>query len=327
MRQNQEVDMRMQQAMALEKSAMSPQDKPMMDPARGDAALLPPNAQAGECYARVFVPPKYQTVTNKVLKHEAQEQIKIIPARFEKATERVLVEEASERLEVIPAQYGWREEQQLVKPETQRLVEVPATYERISEQVLVKPAHTVWQKGTGPIQKIDEATGEIMCLVDVPATYRTVSKMTLKTPARTETVTEPAVYETVKRRVMTSPPTTRTVQLPAKYQTVAVTRLVEEPREVRDTIPAVYQTVSKQEMVSEGRMEWRSILCKTNLTAGRISSIQQSLAKAGYYPGPIDGKIGPDTMRAVNAYQRANNLPVDKYLNVKTVKALGVNPI
>ena len=25
-------------------------------------ALLPPNAKAGECYARVFVPPKYKTV-------------------------------------------------------------------------------------------------------------------------------------------------------------------------------------------------------------------------------------------------------------------------
>lgn len=326
-RQNREVDMRMQQAMAMEKSAMAARDKPMMDPARSDAALLPPNAQAGECYARVFVPPKYQTVTNKVLKHEAKEQIKILPARFETVTERVLVEEASEKLELIPARYAWREEKQLVKPETQRLVEVPATYERVSEQVLVKPAHTVWQKGTGPIQKIDEATGEIMCLVEVPATYRTVSKMTLKTPARTETVTEPAVYKTIKKRVMVSPPTTRTVQIPAKYKTVAVTRLVEAPREVRETIPAVYQTVSKQELVSDGRMEWRSILCKTNMTAGRISLIQQALERAGYNPGPIDGIVGPETMRAVNAYQRDNNLPVDKYLNVKTVKALGVKPI
>ena len=29
-------------------------------------------------------------------------------------------------------------------------------------------------------------------------------------------------------------------------------------------------------------------------------------------------------MRAVNAYQRAKGLPVDRYLNVETVKSLGV---
>lgn len=325
--QDKQIDMRLNQAMALEKSAMASQDKSMMVHSQAGEALLPPNAQSGECYARVFVPPQYTTVTNKVLKHEAKEQIKIIPARFETVEERILVEEASERLEVVPATYTWREEKQLIKPETQRLVEVPATYERISEQVLVKPAHSIWKKGTGPIQKIDEATGEIMCLVDVPATYRTVSKMTLKSPTRTETISDPAIYKTIKKRVMASPPTTRTVHLPAKYKTVKVTRLVEPAREMRESTPAAFQTVSKQEKVVDGRMEWRSILCKTNLTPGRVTQIQQSLLKAGYNPGPIDGVIGWETMNAVNAYQQANNLPVDKYLNVKTVKALGVNPI
>jgi hypothetical protein len=310
-----------------EERSMASQEKPRIDPAQSEDALLPPNAQTGECYARVFVPPKYTTVTNKVLKHEAKEQIKVIPARFETITERVLIEEASEKLEVVPAKYAWREEQQLLKTETQRLVEVPATYERISEKVLVKPAHSVWKRGTGPIQKIDEATGEIMCLVEIPATYRTVSKMTLKTSTRTDTISEPAIYKTIKKRVMVTPPTTRRVEIPAKYKTVKVTRLVEPAREVRESKPAVFQTVSKQEKVNDGRMEWRSILCKTNLTSGRVTQIQQSLLNAGYNPGPIDCIIGWETMKAVNSYQQANNLPVDKYLNVKTMKSLGVNPM
>src|SRR5262245_56294668 len=53
-------------------------------PATGELPALPPNAKPGECYAKVYVPATYKTVT-----------------------ERVLVREASERLETVPAEYDW----------------------------------------------------------------------------------------------------------------------------------------------------------------------------------------------------------------------------
>ena len=73
-------------------------------------------------------------------------------------------------------------------------------------------------------------------------------------------------------------------------------------------------------------MDWREILCDTNMTRSRITQIQQALRKAGYNPGATDGVIGRDTMKAVNAFQRAKGLPVDRYLNIATVNALGVSP-
>jgi outer membrane murein-binding lipoprotein Lpp len=39
--------------------------------------------------------------------------------------------------------------------------------------------------------------------------------------------------------------------------------------------------------------------------------IQKALKNAGYYQGMIDGKAGRKTRRAIRAFQRANNLPVD----------------
>ena len=39
--------------------------------------------------------------------------------------------------------------------------------------------------------------------------------------------------------------------------------------------------------------------------------IQSALKNAGYYQGAVDGKLGKKTRRAVRAFQRANNLPVD----------------
>lgn len=435
--------------------------------------LLPPNARPGECYARVWVPASYRTLSKQLLVKEASERVEIIPAKYEWVEDSVLVKAASSRLETIPAtyttekdtikvadatrtwrtdlgrnaapasnellatakkygidldsaspgscfhehfrpasyetveqqvlvseatskvdvspaQYNWVEKQVLVKEASSRMSEVPAVYEWSEETVLDKPAHTIWKKGSGPIQRIDEGTGEIMCLVEIPATYKTVRKRVLKSkaaskridipaeyktvkvrelaavpketrtdiPARYKTVkvtnktgdasfvwheihnreepattrtgvkiclTEaPARYKTVTRKVVKTQASSRKVEIPAVYKTVKVRKLVAGPQENRIALPAEHKTVSYKELEKDGFMEWRSILCRTNMTGTRVSQIQQALKTAGYNPGPIDGDIGGQTMAAVNAFQRDKGLPVDRYLNVKTLETLGV---
>lgn len=313
-----EADARAAQARAKEQSS------PMAQV--GGESLFPPQADPGQCFARVFVPATYQTVSERVLKREASERVEIIPAQYETVTEKVLAKEASQKLEVIPARYEWVEEQILVKPATQKLAEVPAQYETITEKVMIKPAQTVWKKGTGPVQRIDEATGEIMCLVEEPAEYRTVSKRVLKAAATTRMVEEPAVYKTVKKQVLAAPATTRMIEIPAEYRTVQVTKLVKAAQEKRIEIPAEYQTVTKKVKSGDDHLEWREILCQTNMTGTKISEIQSALAAAGYNPGPIDGVVGSQTMQAVNDFQKAKNLVVTNYLTINTIKALGVNP-
>ncbi len=287
--------------------------------------MLPPQAKPGECYARAWVPPKYKTITEKVLKKEASSRYVVIPAKYKTVKKRLLVKEAYEKLKVVPATYKWVEERVLVKPAGEKIVTIPAKYETVTEKVLDKPAHTVWKKGRGPIQRIDQATGEIMCLVEVPATYKTITRKVLKSPATTKTIKTPAVYKTVKKRVVDKPEHTVSVKVPAQYKTITVTELVSPPQTKTIEIPAVYSTVTRQEKISDGHMEWRSILCQTNMTRSRIAQIQRALKAKGFDPGPIDGVIGSETMAAVNAFQRKNNLPVDKYLNIATVKALGVS--
>ena len=165
-----------------------------------------------------------------------------------------------------------------------------------------------------------------MCLVEVPATFKTVKKRVLKTPAATRVQEIPAVYETIEKRVIATQPTTRKVTVPAAYKTVTVASEASPPQERRIKIPAKYATVTKRKLVKEGMMDWREILCDTNMTTSRISDIQRALQAAGHNPGAIDGVIGGDTMKAVNAFQRSKGLPVDRYLNIATVKALGVTP-
>ncbi|HHJ18786.1 MAG TPA: hypothetical protein ENJ84_02975, partial [Gammaproteobacteria bacterium] len=252
----------------------------------GDA-LLPPNAKPGECYARIWEPPKFRTVTEKILKKGEGERLEVIPAKYEWTTERVLVSEASERLTpipatygteseriqtrdaetfwtfgtsgvasarganakradsnrlniartsgvpenarvgqcfaeyykpakfgtttekmlksestqkviVTPAKYGTQTERILVQEASEKLIQVPAKYKTETEKVLVKAPYTTWKvsecsggacqpgvvanRVSGSRDRIDRATGEIMCLVEVPAQYKTVTKRVMVSP-------------------------------------------------------------------------------------------------------------------------------------------------
>lgn len=286
--------------------------------------MMPPNPKPGECYARVVTPPSYEERTERVLVKPAGEEVEVIPARYEWAEQRVLVKEAGEEIvEVSPAVYTTVEERVLVKPATEKVDTVPAVYKTVTERQLVRPAYTTWKKGRGPIEKLDEATGEILCLVEVPAEYRNVEKRVLVTPATTRKITVPAEYTTVRKKVLSRPAEVKKVATPAEYETVRVRRLVEPAREVRKTIPAEYETVTKSVKVSDSRVAWRSILCETNTTPNVVRKLQTALQQRGYDPGPIDGRIGQQTMAAVGRFQRDNSLSSGG-LTMETIRRLGV---
>lgn len=286
--------------------------------------MLPPDARSGQCFARVFMPPAYRTYEERALKRGASEKVEIVPARYEWGEQKVLVKEASQRMEVIPAKYGWVQERVLVKSAASRLTTIPAKYEWKEERVLVKSAHTVWKKGEGAVEKVDNATGEIMCLVTVPASYRTVRKKVMTRAPATREVAIPAEYKVMKKQVMLNPPSQRLISIPASYKTVKVRRMVAPPSERKIQIPAEYQTVTRTEMVKEGRMEWSQILCETNTTPELIRSVQISLSRLGHDPGPIDGVIGHRTEAALKSFQKAKRLGQGG-LTFETIKSLGIS--
>lgn len=289
----------------------------------GPASLLPPNAKAGECYARAFIPPQYETVSKTVIAKEASTRLVASKPVFDWVEERVLVKEAAKRLEVVPAVYAWREEQVLTQEASEELVVEPAVYRNEQERILVHEAYTTWKTGRGPIERINEATGEIMCLVEVPAKYNIVTKKVLVSPATTRAVAIPATYKTVKKRVMVTPPRSIEVDVPAEYKTVRVRKLVAGGKADTVPVPETYQNVTQTRLVKEGRMEWKPILCETNTTPGVIRKLQSALRSAGYSPGAVDGVLGRQTMAAVTRYQRDNGMAGGK-LTMESLRKLGV---
>ena len=430
-----------------------------------------PNAQPGQCFAKVMVPAQYRDETTNVIVKEASQKVEVIPAKyniveervmvaeastklvpvpavwgtekqvvqispattawvagtlqskvavnptllraaadggvnpttaksgvcyhehyqapkFEDKAERVLVAQASEKVTVIPAKYNMVEERVLVKPASKKLIEVPAVYETVEERVLVEPAKSEWKKGRGLVEKLDGSTGEIMCLVEVPAKYKVVKKRVVKSPASSKVVEIPAEYQTVKvrkltadskevrtsipakyeevvrkvktsdakyvwhpvstpgefgpktgnvickkdipaknktivRKVVKTPATFTKVSVPAKFEVKKVRKLVAESKEVRTKIPEETNKVTKRVQVANARLEWRSVLCETNMSKDIIAQVQQSLQSAGFDAGGADGVIGRQTLLAVDAYQRRKGLATGG-LTMDTLESLGI---
>jgi peptidoglycan hydrolase-like protein with peptidoglycan-binding domain len=57
--------------------------------------------------------------------------------------------------------------------------------------------------------------------------------------------------------------------------------------------------------------------------------IQTALKNAGFYAGEIDGKMGPLSRKAIEAFQKANGLQVDGKVGLKTWAVLSkyLNPV
>lgn len=92
-----------------------------------------------------------------------------------------------------------------------------------------------------------------------------------------------------------------------------VSALEAELREKDDEINSLKESPVKSneaENVSAGKNE--------GARQAGPKQIQRALKNAGYYQGAVDGKMGRKTRRAVRAFQRANNLPVDGRVGKKT---------
>jgi peptidoglycan hydrolase-like protein with peptidoglycan-binding domain len=75
--------------------------------------------------------------------------------------------------------------------------------------------------------------------------------------------------------------------------------------------------------MSDGEVKWMPVLCEANVTTETVRSLQRALSAKGYNPGSVDGRLGPGTMEAVFAFQRAEGLAAGE-LTLQTLNKLGV---
>lgn len=58
------------------------------------------------------------------------------------------------------------------------------------------------------------------------------------------------------------------------------------------------------------------------LSRSEKAELQRKLMALGYDPGPVDGKVGPDTRKAIRAFQKSAGKPADGYANHTLLEAV-----
>ena len=267
----------------------------------------------------VEVPAVYETVEERVLVEPAKSEWKKgrglvekldgstgeimclveVPAKYKVVKKRVVKSPASTKVVEIPAEYQTVKVRKLTADSKEVRTSIPAKYEEVQRQVKVSDAKYVWHPVATP-GEFGPKTGNVICKKEIPAKRKTVVRKVVKTPA-----------------------TFTKVSVPAKYEVKKVRKLVTDSKEVRTKIPEETNTVTKRVQVSNARLEWRSVLCETNMSKDVIAQVQQALQSAGFDAGPADGVIGRRTLVAVDAYQRRKGLPTGG-LTMDTLKSLGI---
>ncbi len=281
-------------------------------------------AKAGECYGKVRLPAVTRTETNEIQVEPASKRIaRIVPATYKTITEEVVVREATEKLVTIPATYKTVTQNVETRAASTRLIKIPAKYDTVSESILVSPARSVWKKGkSSPITRTN-SQGEVMCLVDIPAVYKTIQKRVLISAETTREESVPGVTKTITRRVVDQPARVENRPIPAVYKTITK-RILDNPEQaVYKDIPAKFRTVRNKYVVSPEKVTWEKILCQTNATTANVQTLQRALKQAGYNPGDIDGVLGYQTYKAVDAFQNAKGLSRGE-ITYNTLSALNI---
>ena len=143
-------------------------------------------------------------------------------AKYKTLIDTVVTQKETQKIEIIPAIYEWIEKKVEIEPASKKIIEIPAVYEDQEERILIEAEKSIWKKGANPAQKLNGATGEIMCLVTIPAKYKSI-----------------------KKSVLVSAATTKVVQIPAKYKNIKVKTLVTKAEIKKIKIPAITKKIKK----------------------------------------------------------------------------------
>jgi len=216
------------------------------------------------------------------------------PAEYKETEEKVLIAAASETLSIEEAQFSETEKRVMVKAASKRLIEVPAVFKTVEDKVLIEPAKSVWKKGTGPIMRIDNATGEIMCRIDIPA-----------------------VYETYKRKAVAAPPLTTTVVVPAEFESVKIATVSDPTREVRTPVPAKFDTITKTERVSSSSIKWIAGSADTTGLNGKHTGEVVCFTEQAAKFATVDQKVikTPGSFTSTTVPAVFENIPVRKLVS------------
>jgi len=223
-----------------------------------------------------------------------------IPATYKTVKKSVLVSPATTQSETVPEETVTLKAKKLLADAKTEVRILPAAYVSVKKEVLEQNATFTWVPSSQKQEAPWRATGHQICLKEEPAKTKTITTYVVETPARVERESVPPVEKVVK-----------------------VQTLVADAKAQKQPVEPVYERVVRKKEVAKGQVEWRRILCKTNMTKEIITKLQKALNERGYDAGEPDGLLGRGTQKALEKFQKENSLATGG-ITYETLDALGV---
>lgn len=322
------------------------------------------SAKPGQCFARMLVAPRFEQFTDHVMVADARTETHTVPEVSRMVEQDVVVEPEHVIHKTVAAVTHVETQTVIVTPATVREEPVPPVYQTRIEHVMVAPERQVWVQKPGiptgaalvtpvdhqpvpyradgtltwpgktpvniPVsqdtaQYLQQGSAQtVWCLQLIPAVYEDRKTQVEVSPAGVRRIDVPAVTRQEQRVVIDSPEHVEDVVVPAVTQKRLVKEVVTPAHEETVTIPPVYRDVEKTRPVSDAQPVWREVLCDRNATPELVAHIQHELQQRGYNPGPADGRLGPQTVSAMQKFQADHGLPQGQ-VSVEAVRALGID--
>jgi hypothetical protein len=286
----------------------------------------PPIIRPGECWVQAVIQPRPLQKPLEIVVRDAVNDIEITPAKLKKSSKEIIVKEGGITYRVEPPVYKRVVEKVMVRPEIRRTVVVPAVFEERDVEIEIESARTVLERcRVSTAHRSPDAPLQTLCARRIPAKTQTIKRKVLVQPETTREVVVPALYKDVSRWVLETPARAVPIEIPPRTARLR-TRELAAPEQIDERqIPPQIQRLITTQHEGETSFVFRRAVCDQDITPSLMQSLQQSLAKAGFDPGPIDGKFGKRTQRALLEYQRQNRLAYGA-LTYESLEHLGVMP-
>ena len=195
---------------------------------------MPIHANPGQCFTKLFYPPKVTKVT------------KI------KSTKKVLVTDSSIKYEVIPAKYTWESKRVKVSDGTEKIVLTPAVYKTVYERVMIEPSFKTWKRGNSKAFS--------SCVESVKSSGLDVENAQVGTCFYEHF--RPARYTNITKKMLLAEASERFIVTPAKYK--KVTKKIVTDATTEKLLPSVakYKKVKAKVEIEPARTEWRKTVCQ-----------------------------------------------------------------
>lgn len=275
--------------------------------------------QPGQCWAVGAVNPRPMRETVEIQIKDQQATIEVTPAEIEQGYKRVETREGTLTYRIEPPTYRTVEEQVMTRPPVERFEVVPAVFEEQIRTVVVEGE----RRSLESCQAGGYSNNMSFCVQEHPAREERVPVQVMVSPETTRVVVEPAEYTTVTRQVIDQPARVIEIWNEPEEELVAAEDIVAPARTSQSFLPREVRRLERVDYQGAPELQMRQAVCDGDITPVLVEDIQTALRQYGLLAGPIDGRLGPQTLGALREFQGQRGL-VQAGLTFESLESLSI---